>query len=286
MGEKDEGVVADSNEKVDLLERDGFEKEDQQQIMRDEIIRDEIDRMEKFKDHMSRVIESHMEITIKSLALPGQMTAQLPGTARESATQLLITTQKAIEAASWDLRASIDAMHMGNLPELLASRAQELTQVLWEGADKQYTTFSKYWWPAQLHTMNIVKTGIESAKSAQEASSIIIQTGKDFDPRLYGERIRDLATYMWQQGSPIIDPLRYWLSAEKHILTVASRAIRAATSPSEAGRALAAAIETFNARDYFESIRREAYSFWGTTRSHGHDVEDWLKAEDTVRDRQ
>lgn len=282
MGEEDDGLEKDRSQKEERIQKDRTEKEDPGQV-----IRDDLDRIDKAIDRLTKIFTTYIEISIKNLALPGQMAEQLPETANESARQLLSTSQKAIEASSWDLPASIQAFQEGDLPELIASRTQELTQVLWEGGEKQYTALSKYWRPAQLHVMNMVKTGIASANSLQDATSIIIQSSQQFDPKVYRDRISDLARYMWQQqGSPLIDPLRYWVSAEKHILAIASRAIRAATSPSDAGRALATAIETFDPREYFELIRREAYAFWGTTPSHGHDIEDWLRAEDALRDRQ
>jgi hypothetical protein len=284
MGDKKGKIDKDRNYTENRIEKDRGEKEEAQAIP-DDI---EQQRIERLRVRMARAVDGQMRITIETLALPVEMTKQLPEAAEKSTSQLMSTTQKTIQALRWDLPASIDAFLKGNIPEVLSARAEELTRVLWQGVQTQYTTFWEYWLPAQQHMINMTKTGIEAATSAQEAISIIIEAGKEFDPMAYRDRIRDLADYMWRQhGSPIfMNPLSYWVSAEKHILAVASRAIRAATSPSDVGHVLAAAIETFDPGKYFESIRREAYFIWGATVTHGHDIDDWLKAENAVRDRE
>ena len=135
MDKKDDGV-ADSNEKEDRVGKDEIEKKHSKQVTQD------IDReIERWRDRMSRAVDEHMRITIETLQLSLNMTKQLPGATQKSASQLLSTTQEALQASRWDLPSSIDAFLKGNLPEELAARAEQLTRVLWQGVELQYTTF-------------------------------------------------------------------------------------------------------------------------------------------------
>ena len=100
------------------------------------------------------------------------------------------------------------------------------------------------------------------------------------------ERIRDLAHCMWDSaGRQYGLALDYWLSAERHVLTM-MRASSGVATPSDAdARSMAQEYATASAAAYLERIRETAYFLWEATgKQYDGALDDWLKAEKQVLD--
>jgi hypothetical protein len=98
------------------------------------------------------------------------------------------------------------------------------------------------------------------------------------------ERIRDLAHCMWDAaGRQYGLALDFWLSAERHVLTMMRAASGAATPSTRDARALAQEFATASAAAYLERIRETAYFLWEATgKQYDGALDDWLKAEKQV----
>ena len=98
------------------------------------------------------------------------------------------------------------------------------------------------------------------------------------------ERIRDLAHCMWDSaGRQYGLALDYWLSAERHVLTMMRAASGMATPSTKSAQAMAQEYATASAAAYLERIRETAYFLWEATgRQYDGALDDWLKAEKEV----
>jgi hypothetical protein len=98
------------------------------------------------------------------------------------------------------------------------------------------------------------------------------------------ERIRDLAHCMWDSaGRQYGLALDFWLSAERHVLTMMRASSGAATPSTRDARAMAQEYATASAAAYLERIRETAYFLWEATgRQYDGALDDWLKAEKQI----
>ncbi|MGF1641351.1 MAG: DUF2934 domain-containing protein [Rhodospirillales bacterium] len=98
------------------------------------------------------------------------------------------------------------------------------------------------------------------------------------------DRIRDLAHCMWESaGRQYGLALDFWLSAERHVLTMMRAASGVATPSTEDARAMAQQYATASAAAYLERIRETAYFLWEATGRHCDGaLDDWLRAEKEV----
>jgi len=100
------------------------------------------------------------------------------------------------------------------------------------------------------------------------------------------DRIRDLAHCMWDSaGRQYGLALDYWLSAERHVLTMMRASSGAARPSSEEARVMAQQYATATAAAYLERIRETAYFLWEATgKQYDGALDDWLKAEKEILD--
>jgi hypothetical protein len=100
------------------------------------------------------------------------------------------------------------------------------------------------------------------------------------------EKIRDLAHCMWESaGRQYGLALDFWLSAERHVLTMMRASSGAASPSNEEARVMAQQYATASAAAYLERIRETAYFLWEATgRQCDNALDDWLRAEKEILD--
>ena len=153
-----------------------------------------------------------------------------------------------------------------------------------QSAGAQYDMAVDFWLMAEQMVLEVMDatTKVAGLNSMQDVPQA------EIDPPLPAvvptERIRDLAHCMWDSaGRQYGLALDFWLSAERHVLTM-MRASAGTTTPStEDARSMAQDYATASAAAYLERIRETAYFLWEATgKQYDGALDDWMKAEKEV----
>lgn len=164
------------------------------------------------------------------------------------------------------------------------SQISNLAMPLKESAAAHYDLAVDFWLIAEQMVLEVMDA---STKVAGLGTLRDVPQAK-IDPPLPAEvpteRIRDLAHCMWESaGRQYGLALDYWLSAERHVLTMIRAASGMATPSTKSAQAMAQEYATASAAAYLERIRETAYFLWEATgKQYDGALDDWLKAEKEV----
>jgi hypothetical protein len=156
-----------------------------------------------------------------------------------------------------------------------------LAQPLWESAARPYGMALDFWLMAEqmVFEMMAASARIQDAAFrppppplAREELPSAVPVGK----------VRALAECMWESAGRQFGMAQdYWLSAERHVLTM----LRAATSLPSDGKVQPRAAELFALEPtaYLERIRLMAYNYWEAAgQRYGQALDYWLRAEQEI----
>jgi predicted component of type VI protein secretion system len=160
----------------------------------------------------------------------------------------------------------------------------KLATPLKQSAGAQYDMAVDFWLMAEQMVLEVMDatTKVAGLNVLQDVPQA------EIDPPLPAvvptERIRDLAHCMWESaGRQYGLALDFWLSAERHVLTMMRAASGTATPSTKDARSMAQEFATASAAAYLERIRETAYFLWEATgRQCDGALDDWLKAEKQV----
>jgi hypothetical protein len=160
----------------------------------------------------------------------------------------------------------------------------KLATPLKQSAGAQYDMAVDFWLMAEQMVLEVMDatTKVAGLNVLQDVPQAEIQP--PLPAVVPTERIRDLAHCMWDSaGRQYGLALDYWLSAERHVLTMMRAASGTATPSTKDARSMAQEYATASAAAYLERIRETAYFLWEATgRQYDGALDDWLKAEKQV----
>ena len=164
------------------------------------------------------------------------------------------------------------------MTETIEERVRNLAQPLWESAARPYGMAVDFWLMAEQMVLEMM--------SATARMQTIAAETPDLPPDVAGvplaapvERVRALARCMWESASLQSDMSeQFWLSAERHVLTM----LRAATACSTSGSSAPwiREVADLSPPAYLGRIRSLAYDYWQAAgEGYGHALDHWLQAE-------
>jgi DUF2934 family protein len=152
-----------------------------------------------------------------------------------------------------------------------------LAQPLWESAARPYGMAMDFWLMAEQMVLEMMAA---TARMQDKAISPppLPPTG-ELPSAVPVAKVRALAECMWDSaGRQYGIAQDYWLSAERHVLTM-MRAARA-LPPHEQAEPWAAELSTLEPSAYLQRIRLMAYHYWEEAgRRYGQALDCWLQAE-------
>lgn len=160
-------------------------------------------------------------------------------------------------------------------------RVRGLAQPLWESAARPYGMALDFWLMAEqmvlealTATARMHNTLVSSPAAATPQANVA-----ELPQAAPVNRIRELAQCMWESAGRQYGMAQdFWLSAERHVLTLTRAAAAQSTTP-EKGDTIAELMK-LSPSLYLDYLRRMAYFSWETTgRSYGQAVDCWLQAE-------
>ena len=182
------------------------------------------------------------------------------------------TTQKLAEltaSAYWEAEAKV----WGPDRELI----REVARSFWVTAGKPPGMDRDFWVAAQKYVASLIALGTPSSTSPGNLIDI-------FSPEAYFHRVQDLAQAMSRRsGQQFMTPtLKFWLSAEKHILTMLTEAATAAQTLQDAIHYLTK-ISELSIEEHLRLIEENAYYIWERAdRPFGAALDHWLESERAI----
>ena len=181
-------------------------------------------------------------------------------------------TQKLAEltaSAYWEAEAKV----WGPDRELIS----EVARSFWVTAGKPPGMDISFWVAAQKYVASLIALGTPSSTSPDNLMDI-------FSPEAYFHRVQDLAQAMSRRSGQQVmtPPLTFWLSAEKHILTMLAGAATAAQTLQDAIHYLTKISDLSN-EEYLRLIEKDAYYIWERAgRPFGASFKHWLESEQAI----
>lgn len=144
---------------------------------------------------------------------------------------------------------------------------------------------NSYWLAAEkyVNSLGVWAAALSPSEgSPEERSGMLHELQAAFPLQQYSQLVWELAYEMWKgAGYPYFRGLEFWVSAERHILTIAGQLIATASNVPEAIGSLTRMVRDFVGDAYLSNIRNRAYYIWKAYGERGgHALEDWLEAED------
>ena len=153
----------------------------------------------------------------------------------------------------------------------------EVARSFWVTAGTPPGMDISFWVAAKKYVASLIALATPSRTSPDNLMGI-------FSPEAYFRRVEDLAQAMsrrsGQQGTT--NSLDFWLSAEKHILTMLAGAAAAAQTLQDAISYLTEICDLSN-EEYLRRIEQNAYHIWeGADRPFGAALKYWLEGEQAI----
>ena len=218
--------------------------------------------------------------------------------------------------ASWGRTTTIWTEFYFNLASRPFETTQELAKLIWEAGGREQEEASADWYEAEAkmwgpdrklisevaHSMSdTAGKPAEMATSSRVAAqkyvaSLIalatkLSTSPDdiidiFSPEAHFHRVQDLAQAMSRRsGQQVMTPPdAFWLSAEKHILTMLHGVAAAAQTLQDAIRYLTKISDLSN-EEHLRLIEEDAYYIWERDGGFGAALKYWLESEQAILDR-
>jgi Protein of unknown function (DUF2934) len=153
-----------------------------------------------------------------------------------------------------------------------------LAQPLWESAARPYGMALDFWLMAEQMVLEMMAASARIQDAAFRPPPPPL-AGEELPSAVPVWKVRALAECMWESAGRQFGMAQdYWLSAERHVLTM----LRAATSlPSdEKMQPWAAELFALEPTAYLERIRLMAYNYWEAAgQRYGQALDYWLRAE-------
>ena len=181
-------------------------------------------------------------------------------------------TQKLAEltaSAYWEAEAKV----WGPDRELI----REAARSFWVTAGKPPGMDISFWVAAQKYVASLIALGTRSSTSPGNLMEI-------FSPEAYFHRVEDLAQAMSRRsGQQVLTaPLKFWLAAEKHILTMLTEAATAAQTLEDTIHYLTK-ISNLSIEEHLRLIEENAYYIWERAdRPFGAALDHWLESERAI----
>jgi Protein of unknown function (DUF2934) len=160
--------------------------------------------------------------------------------------------------------------------ESVEEQVRKLAQPLWESAARPYGVALDFWLMAEQMVLEMMTA---SARIHKAISPPTIPPDVGEVPAAAPvARVRELAECMWDSAGRQYGMAQdFWLSAERHVLTM----LRAVSLPSaDSADARTVELAKLSPAAYLEHIRRMAFYSWETAgRNYGQALDYWLQAE-------
>ena len=181
-------------------------------------------------------------------------------------------TQKFAESTAsgyWEAEAKVWAPNR----ELIS----EVARLFWVTAETPPGMDISFWVAAKKYVASLVALATPSRTSPDNLMDI-------FSPEAYFRRVQDLAQAMSRRSGQqfMTTSLDFWLSAEKHILTMLAGAAAAAQTLQDASSYLTEICD-LSIEEYLSRIEENAYYIWqGAGTPFGAALNYWLESEQAI----
>jgi hypothetical protein len=153
-----------------------------------------------------------------------------------------------------------------------------LAQPLWQSAARPYGMALDFWLMAEQMVLEMMAATARIQDTAFRPPPPPL-AGEELPTAVPVGKVRALAECMWESAGRQFGMAQdYWLSAERHVLTM----LRAATSLPSDNEVQPRAVELFALEPtaYLERIRLMAYNYWEAAgQRYGQALDYWLRAE-------